>query len=193
VRVPIVQNSHTWAHEIAPDTTVVYASVDPFVVRGAKAVLSSRDHTFVTEVNISHADRVLADPVVRGHLDFSRPMGLLHALTVQHMPDHDDPWLTMAQYVDALAPGSYVVVVHMLDPGPDHPLAGTIARMQEVYRTTLGTGWARSAERILDLLPGLDLVEPGLVPVGDWRPDIPRPAVLGDMQQLLVGAVARKP
>jgi hypothetical protein len=193
VRLPIAENSHTWGHQIAPDTTVVYASVDPLVVSRARAALSPSDHTFVTEVNISHANRVLTDPVVRKNLDFSRPMGLLHALTLQHIPDHDDPWLTMQQYVDALAPGSYVLLVHMLDPGTGHPLAGTIARLGEVYRATLGTGWARSAERILDLLPGLDLVEPGLVPVGDWRPETPRPARLGAMQQLLVCAVARKP
>jgi hypothetical protein len=188
LRLPIAENSHTVAQL---DTSVVYVSVDPLVLRNARNQLAGNAH--VTEANISRADRVLADPVVRRHLDFSRPMGLLHILTLHHMPDHDDPWLTMAQYIDALAPGSYVVICHMLDPGPHHELAGTIARIGEIYRSGIGTGWPRSAERILDLLPGLELLEPGLVPAGDWRPDRPRLKPPGPMQRLFAGAIAYKP
>jgi S-adenosyl methyltransferase len=191
--LPIAANSHAVAQQINPDSTVVYASVDPFVLAHARALLAGNDHAHVTEVNISHADRVLADPVVREYLDLSRPVGLLHVLSLQHFPDHDDPWLTMAQYVGALAPGSYVVLAHMLHPGPGHELAATIDQVGEVYRTGIGTGWPRSAERILDFLSGLQLLEPGLVPVGDWRPDSPFPGVPGPIRRLIVGAVARKP
>jgi hypothetical protein len=192
--LPIEANSHPAAQGIVPDSTVVYASVDQWLLAKARADLAGNDFVHVTEVNPSYAERVLADPVVRKYLDFSRPMGLMHVLTVLHMPDHDDPWLTMERYIDALAPGSYVVLTHMLNPGPDHELGEIIARVGEVYRTGIGTGWPRSAERILDLLPGLDLLEPGLVPVGDWRPDGPRVGgTPGPMRRLVVGAVARKP
>jgi S-adenosyl methyltransferase len=191
--LPIKDNSHTWAQQITPDSTVVYASVDHHVVTQARAQLAGNDHVHITEVNISHAERVLADPLVRGYLDFSRPMGLLHVLSLQNMPDHDDPWLTMARYIEPLAPGSYVALIHMLHPGPGHELADMIEQVGEVYRTGIGTGWPRSAERIVDLLPGLELLEPGLVPVGDWRPDGPRAGVLSPIQKLIVGAVARKP
>jgi hypothetical protein len=193
VFLPITENAHSVAQQINPDISLVYASVDPLVLSEARLVLAGNDHAHITEVNISRADRVLADPVVRKNLDFNRPLGLLHVLTLHHVPDHDDPWLTMAQYVEALAPGSYVVLTHMLDPGPGHELADTVARVAEVYRTGIGTGWPRTTERILDLLPALELLEPGLVPVGDWRPDSPRLTPPGPMQRLFVGAVARKP
>jgi SAM-dependent methyltransferase len=193
LHLPVNENAHRAAQQINPDCSVVYASVDPLVLAQARAQLADNDRTHVTEVNISHAERVLADPVVRKYLDFSQPIGLLHVLTMHHVPDHDDPWLTMAQYVDALSPGSYVVLTHVLDPGPGHELADTIARVGETYRDGIGTGWPRSAERILDLLPAMELLEPGLVPVGDWRPDGPRVSTPGAMQRLFVGAVARKP
>ncbi|MFC0106753.1 SAM-dependent methyltransferase [Kibdelosporangium aridum] len=188
LRLPITDNSHAVA---PPETSVVYASVDPVVLGRAREGLASNAH--VADVNMSHAERVLTDPVVGRYLDFSKPMGLLHVLTLHHVPDHDDPWLTMRRYVDALAPGSYVVLAHMLDPGPGHELASTIARVGVAYRDGIGTGWPRSAERILDLMPGLVLLGPGLVPVGDWRPDSPRVGQPGPMQRLFVGAVARKP
>ncbi|GAB3893663.1 SAM-dependent methyltransferase [Kibdelosporangium lantanae] len=190
LHLPIEDNSHA---VVGPGSTVVYASVDPLMLSQARAELADKPNTYVTEVNISRADRVLNDPVVRRHLDFSKPIGLLHVMTLHHFPDHDDPWLTMAQYIDALAPGSYVVLTHMLDPGPDEPLlADTIARVAEVYRASFTTGWPRRAERIQDLLPGLELVPPGLVPTGEWRPERPPAGPPGPMQRLIVGAVARK-
>lgn len=191
--LPLVDDTHRVAQRINPESTVVYASVDPFVLMHAQRMLAGNDHAHATEVNISHADRVLADPVVTKYLDFSRPIGLMHVLSLHHFPDHDDPWLTMERYIEALAPGSYAVLVHFLDPGPGHELAGTMARVAGVYRTSVGTGWPRHAERIRDLLPGMELLEPGVVPVGDWRPDSPRTGPLGAMQRLTMGAVGRKP
>jgi SAM-dependent methyltransferase len=191
--LPIVDDTHRVAQQINPECEIVYVSVDQFALTHARRLLAGNEHAHVTEVNLSHADRVLVDPVVTKYLDFSRPIGLLHVLSLHHIPDHDDPWLTMRQYVDALAPGSHVVLVHFMDPGPGHELASAMAQVGQVYRDGVGTGWPRSAERILDLLPGLDLLEPGLVPVGDWRPDSPRTGPLGAMQRLVMGAVARKP
>jgi hypothetical protein len=192
--LPIEANTHTAAQRLIPDSTVVYASVDQWLLAKARRALAGNDYAHVTEVNPSYAERVLADPVVRKYVDFSRPMGLMHVLTVLHMPDHDDPWLTMERYIDALAPGSHVVLTHLLNPGPGHESADMIARVGEVYRSGIGTGWPRSAERILDLLPGLEMVEPGLVPVGEWRPDGPGVGgTPGPMRRLVVGAVARKP
>jgi hypothetical protein len=188
LRLPITDNSDAFA---PPGTPVVYPTVDPYLLAKGQAQLRGNAH--VTEVNISRAERVLTDPVVRKHLDFTRPIGLMHVLTLHHFPDHDDPWLTMQQYVDALPSGSYVVIAHFLDPGPDDELSATITKVADVYRANLGTGWPRRKERILDLLPGLVVVGPGLVPVGDWRPDKPRVGPLGAMQRLVMGAVALKP
>ncbi|RSM78135.1 hypothetical protein DMH04_33790 [Kibdelosporangium aridum] len=191
--LPTAENTHEIALRVNPDSSVVYASKDPMVLTYARALLADNDRTHVAEVNVSRAERVLADPVVSKYLDFDQPIGLLHVLTLHHVPDKHDPWAAMAQYIDALAPGSYVVMAHMLDPGPGHELAGTIARIGEVYRSGIGSGWPRTAERILDLLRGLELLEPGLVPVGDWWPDGPPAHPPAPMRRLFVGAVARKP
>ena len=52
---------------------------------------------------------------------------------------------------------------------------------------------ARPRAAIEQFVAGLDVVEPGIVPVGDWRPDDPAAArpVSDDLQ--IYGVVGRKP
>jgi hypothetical protein len=84
----------------------------------------------------------------------------------------------------AIAPGSYLAVMHPASD-MDATLKGAAQRWNQVADTpvTLRTraevsGWAE----------GLDLVEPGVVPVTSWRPEDSRPA---DVMPLY-GFVARK-
>lgn len=53
--------------------------------------------------------------------------------------------------------------------------------------------WFRPVERLEDMLTGLDVLEPGLVPISDWWPDGPRTRPAGPIQQLFLGAMGRKP
>lgn len=191
--LPSVENVHDVALRGDPEASVVYASRDPLVLTFGRALLADDEHTLIADVNVTRPERVLADPVVRKALDFTQPVALLHVLTLHHVPDAHDPWAAMAAYVDALAPGSHVIITHAWDPGPDHELAEVSRRAGEAFRAAFGTGWPRSAERILDLLPGLDILQPGLVPVGEWWPDGPRLRQPGAMQRLYLGAVGRKP
>src|SRR6266487_14846 len=105
--LPTTENTHDVALRINPESSIIYASKDPLVLTYARALLADNDHTHVAEVNITRAEHVLADPIIRKHQDFDQPVALLHVLTLHHVPDKHDPWDTMRQYVDAMAPGSY--------------------------------------------------------------------------------------
>jgi hypothetical protein len=193
--LPNGENTHEIALRLNPDASVVYVSTDPLVLAYGRALLADSDHTHIAEVNITRPDRVFSDPVVSKHLDFEQPVALLHVGTLHHFPDSFDPWQAMARYIDRLQPGSYVALAHALDPGPDHELANVAARVHEVYSSNVDGGGARfrTIEQIEAMLPRLNLLEPGLVPIADWWPDGPRTRPLGAMQRLFVGCVGRKP
>ncbi len=92
------------------------------------------------------------------------------------IPDSDDPAGIMHKLHDALAPGSYLVLSHLTSgngPGgatPDGGWSDTFAN-------------PRSLAEVARFFAGFDLVEPGLVPVEQWRPDAPGTA--GDNPALL--------
>jgi hypothetical protein len=89
----------------------------------------------------------------------------------------------MAAYIDALPSGSYVALTHFLDLEANYT---ELARRLEglLAHSPLGNGWFRSRTEIADMLPGLELVESGLVRCVDWWPDGPRIKQLEPAQAL---------
>lgn len=60
-----------------------------------------------------------------------------------------------------------------------------------MYARTANPGTLRTREQILALVAGAALVEPGLVPVTQWRPDQPEPT--GQAKDWMLAAIASKP
>jgi hypothetical protein len=73
---------------------------------------------------------------------------------------------------DHLAPGSLLVLSHgSVDRGPATVQQG--ADLSDVYRRGGSTLVLRSEERITRFFDGFALVDPGVVPLPEWRPDGP--------------------
>lgn len=190
---PVGESLHDVVQRANRDATVVYVGMDPLVLAMGRALLADNDHTHIVDIDWRDIHNVLGDQEVRKYLDFTQPVAICQVSTLCHVADEYDPWAIMRELVDAVAPGSYVAFAHLLDPGPEHDLASLAARVQEVYLGgPIGSGWFRTEARIMAMLPGLELTEPGLVPVADWWPEGPRAVPLAPVQRLLVGAVARK-
>ena len=87
--------------------------------------------------------------------------------------------------VSELAPGSYLALADSIRVGDAHIAAGA------AYANTGAVPYQlRRPEEITGFFHGLDVVEPGVVPIQDWRPDpAPFPAVPVDT----LGAVASTP
>ena len=64
---------------------------------------------------------------------------------------------------------------------------------EQVLKQSLGRGQVRSREQIARFFDGLDLVEPGLVYLPEWRPDEPVRRPLDPGSTLMLGGVGRKP
>jgi SAM-dependent methyltransferase len=190
--LPTAENTHQVAQRIQPDSVVVYVDNDPVVLAHGRALLEENDQTHFVAADIFKPAEVINNEVVRRHLDFSQPMALFHLGTIHHYPGPPTPHEIMTEYIDALAPGSYVAISHFLDPETQEH-SELARRMEEVFlHSPMGTGLFRTEAEIRDMFPGLELVTPGLVRCVDWWPDGPRIKPLDPVQYCIVGAVARK-
>ncbi|MGH3329186.1 MAG: SAM-dependent methyltransferase [Streptomycetales bacterium] len=191
--LPTAENTHQVAQRIQPEATVVYVDNDPVVLAHGRALLEENDQTHFSAADIFVPHEVLGDEVVRKHLDFSEPIALFQMGTLHHYADERSPGDIMQEYIDALAPGSYVGISHFFDPETSEH-SDLARRMEDVFlHSPMGTGVFRTRTEIEGMFPGLELVDPGLVLCADWWPDGPRFKPLDQVSYCIVGAVGRKP
>jgi SAM-dependent methyltransferase len=153
-------------HEVAqPGSSVVYVDNDPIVYSHTQMVTAKVPGTGFVFADLRDVDRVLAE--AGKLLDRDRPTGLVFAGSLHHIVDADDPAGVVARYLDALAPGSYVVISHVTgDFSPEKMRANA-----DVAESSGAVLIPRSKDEIMRLFNGRRLVDPGLVQVSYWRPD----------------------
>ncbi|MCO1615625.1 SAM-dependent methyltransferase [Micromonospora sp. CPM1] len=193
--LPTQGNVHEVAVEHNPAARVVYVDNDPIVLAHGRALLAAEGTATVIQADIREPEEILNDPDVRRFLDFDRPIGLLLFAILHHIGDDEDPRSVAAALIDALPSGSYVAISHFRDPGERDPEGSRKAReVERVFNESLGTGRWRTDEEILAFADGLTVLEPGLVPLAEWRPDPDAPAQQQtDTYHTFVGLLARKP
>ena len=187
--IPSAGNVHDVAQEIASESRVLYVDNDPIVLAHARALMAGTAEGPVAfiQADLREPEAILSDPAVAGTLDLAQPVGLVLIGVMHHLRDDDDPRRIVATLVDALAPGSYLVLSQSTpDFDPDAMRALAAASEQG--------GIANVPRSLADTEPffaGLELVEPGLVPMATWRPD---PGAEQDPRSVYAyGGVARKP
>jgi hypothetical protein len=190
--LPTSDNVHEIAQRVSPDgcARVVYVDNDPVVISHARALLSDSASSFAEEGNLLTPSSITGNPAIRRHLDWERPIGLLLCGIMQYIRDEDQPGQIVAELVNALPSGSYVFIHHMLDTG-DPSAAELQARMSK----GLGHVRFRTLGEVRRMFGDLPLVEPGLVPIPEWRPDpgTPLRADYGVILSMACAGVARKP
>ncbi|MEW9551716.1 SAM-dependent methyltransferase [Nonomuraea sp. NPDC050783] len=192
--LPTQGNVHEIAQAVAPGAHVVYVDHDPIVLVHGGALLADDDTTAVVHADAREPEKILGDPGTRALIDFDRPVGLLMFGLLHHLADDEDPGGVLARLVAPLAPGSHVVISHFHNPGAAHPeVAEQAASAERLFNEHLGTGRWRTREELLAFFDGLELVEPGLVPLPEWRPDGEDHATPGITYHTFVGGVGRKP
>jgi SAM-dependent methyltransferase len=167
--IPTAGNTHEIAQAIAPESRVVYVDYDPIVLAHARALLTSNEAgaTEYIDADLRDTGTILAQAAEL--LDFTRPVAVTLIAILHAIPDSDDPHVVVARLMDAVPSGSYLVISH---PGSDlfnretlDGLKGVASRMVHHELAT------RSREQVGRFFEGTDLVEPGLVPLEEWRPE----------------------
>jgi trans-aconitate methyltransferase len=170
---------------LAPESRIVYVDKDPIVLAHARALLTSAPEgkTAYLDADANDPDTILAQAA--GTLDFSQPVAIT-LLFILHVLK--DPYAVTSRLVDAVAPGSYLAIsIPASDLQPE--VQAAVAR--RLNESTLDvTVTFRSHAEVTRLFDGLELVEPGIVPMNYWRPGPGGPDPAGAIPDY--GAVGRK-
>jgi SAM-dependent methyltransferase len=186
--LPTADNTHEVAQRIAPETRVVYADNDPIVLVHARALLTgSVGTTSYVEADLRDTEKVLAE--AGRNLDFSQPIAVILLGILQLVPDEDEPYAIVEQVLDAIRPGSFLVISHPTADIDTEAMTEMARRLNE--RSAPAQMTLRSHDRISHFFDDLDLIDPGVVPVNRWRPDHPQESDPSDVPNFC--GIARKP
>ncbi|MEV4492912.1 SAM-dependent methyltransferase [Micromonospora coxensis] len=191
--IPTADNTHEVAQRIAPESRVVYVDNDPIVLAHARALLTSSPEgaTAYIDADLRDPEKILHHPDLRRTIDLSRPVGLMLVAILHFVPDSDDPYAAVRRLLEALPPGSYLAASH----ATHEYLPPQVA--EEAKAAAKGGGPhgiinLRTLEEFRGFFAGLDVVEPGIRSVAEWRAESepqPRPSVV---EVSMYGGVARK-
>ena len=186
--IPTAGNTHEVAQAIAPESRVVYVDYDPVVLAHARALLTSNEAGSTEYIDADLRDT----PAILSHaaklLDFTKPVAVTMLAILHALPDSDDPYAIVATVMDAVPSGSYLAICHA---------AGDL--LNEEMLESIKNAWRgkmqqqivwRTHEQVARFFAGTDLVDPGLVPVEQWRPD---PGPVDGRKFAGWAGVARKP
>jgi hypothetical protein len=169
--IPTSPNVHEIVQAADPTSRVVYVDNDPIVLAHARALLRGTPEgaTAYIDADLRDPDKIIADPKLRGTLDFSRPAVLILASVLHFVSDQEDPYDIVARLAGALPPGSYLAIAHA---SSDY---FTPEQMAAVASGKYGNFHARSEAEFARFFEGFELVPPGIASVADWRADAESP------------------
>ena len=165
--LPAGDNTHEVAQRAAPDSRIVYVDNDPIVLRHAQALLTSTPQGACDyiQADLRDPEKILAEAAHT--LDLGRPVALMLLAVLQFALDADDPYGLVARLVAALPPGSYLVISHPTDDfNPNRGESMRVYNERSVEQAVV-----RDKDAVARFFDGLDLLDPGVVPVAEWRPD----------------------
>jgi trans-aconitate methyltransferase len=182
--IPTSPSVHEVAMRADPTARVVYVDHDPVVQAHNAAMLGSHSQVATIQADIRQPDTVLGDPDLMRLIDFTEPVGVLCVAVLHLVRDDERPAGMLARFLDRMAPGSHLVVSQF---AADSDPAG-MAQLRAVADGTPVQTYFRSTGEIRAFFGGLELLEPGLVSVDEWRPE----GITAPTRLKIVGGVGRK-
>lgn len=188
--IPYTGNVHEVAQEVAPDARVVYVDNDPVVLAHAHRLLKS-----TSEGATAYIDGDLREPRVilekaAETLDFTKPAAIMLLAVLHFVPDDDDPYGIVAELLQAVPSGSYLVMSHLASDIRAEGQTSMVTRFNELApRHTMAI---RSKAEVMRFFDGLEIMKPGVVPLDRWHSPKERPSPL-DEAAPVHAAVGRKP
>ena len=161
-------------------------AADPIVLAHSRALLASSapGSTSYVDADVRDTSRLLEQAAAA--LDFSAPVAVILVSVLHMIQDHDDPNAIVNRLMDAVPPGSFLVLTHVASDLEPEAMAEMARRVnQHVAQPTTPRDYATVARFFADL----ELVPPGVVRVPEWRPTSPEAAAAPSTQW---GGVGRK-
>ena len=170
--LPAPDSPHQVAQRVDPSCRIVYVDNDPMVLTHARALLTSTPQGACgyVDADLHEPETIVAQAAQT--VDFARPVAILLLAVLHFITDDAGPAEIVARLASALAPGSYLAISHLTgDFAPDQVAAATAAYNTQCAVPVI----ARTHAQITGLVGGLPLLAPGVVPIGEWRPEVGDP------------------
>ncbi len=138
-------------------------------------------HVAVVEADLRNPGAIVGSRPLGELVDFNEPVAVLLVAVLHFVKDAEDPYGIVATLRSAMAPGSFLVISHVTQDGVSgEEYAGGVS----VYEKASAPVIPRRHGEVLKFFDGMDLVDPGVVNISQWRGDGP------PMRQLIYGGVA---
>jgi hypothetical protein len=163
--LPVADSTHEVAQRLAPESRIVYVDNDPIVVSHARALLTSSPEgaTACIHTDLRDPGKIVAEAAET--LDFGQPVAVVLTAVLHFIPDAEDPYTLVADLMDAVPSGSYLVLSH----GASDIQAEAVAEMNQRYnRLSAVPLTLRTGEQVTRFFDGLELLAPGVVPIQQW-------------------------
>src|SRR5690348_1773971 len=163
--LPTADNTHQVAQRVAPESKIVYVDNDPLVLAHARALLTSSPEGSCDylDADIRNPEAILETAATL--LDFTQPVALMLMGIMGHFTD-DEAYPIVSRLQAGLPSGSYFALYDGADTNE------AFNQAQQGYNDSGAVPYyLRSPEQFRRYFEGLDLVEPGVVPLVQWRPD----------------------
>jgi len=168
--LPTADNTHQVAQSVAPDAKIVYVDNDPLVLAHARALLTSSPQGVTNYVDADLRDPAKILQEAAHTLDLQQPIALMLMGILGHIRDDDQALAIVQRLMAALPSGSYLATYDGTNTSPE------VVEAADIWNQSANpTYHLRSPQQIARFFDGLELVEPGVVSVVQWRPD-PAPA-----------------
>jgi hypothetical protein len=163
--LPTASNTHEVAQAVAPDSKIVYVDNDPLVLAHARALLTSNPLGACEYLDADIRNpAVILDAAAR-LLDFTQPVALMLMGIMGHFTD-DEAYPIVRRLLAGLPSGSYFALYDGASTSE------AFNRAQQDYNDSGAVPYyLRSPAQFDRFFEGLELVEPGVVPVPHWRPE----------------------
>lgn len=191
--IPTASNTHEVAQRLDPAARIVYVDKDPIVLAHARALMTSdpAGSTRFIHADLHDPGSILDHPALAETLDLAQPVAIMLVAIMMYFRDTDHPREIITTLLDAVPSGSHLVISH---PTADFD-ADAMAAVTASAEASGITFQPRNHADTTALFGGTQLVEPGLVPVAAWRPDLTdEPTLVHDAHSAWYWAgIGRKP
>ncbi|MGW6332175.1 SAM-dependent methyltransferase [Nocardia rhamnosiphila] len=188
--IPAAPNLHQIAQNVAPAAQIVYVDNDPVVLARARDLPASTSEgsAVIMQGDITQPMTILSTPALRETLDLDQPVALSLISVLHFISDHHHPYEAVSTLLEALAPGSYLVLSHSTPDFDPHTTSAAV----KIYRASGMDPQPRNRTEFARFFHGLDLIAPGIIAPHRWR----NPCEKTNIKDAEVGfyaAVGRKP
>ena len=163
--LPVDENTHGFAQQIAPQSRTVYVDNDAIVLVHARALLRSAPGGAIdyVEADVRDTKEILSQ--AGRTLDLGQPVAVIMLGILGQIPDTADPGAIVARLLDPLPRGSHLA----LADGTNTNLGLTEA-VATYNQNAANPYHLRSPQQIAGFFGELRLLPPGVVSTSRWRP-----------------------